>query len=166
VKNNFLVLIVTCFLLTACGGSGGHAVEAYPVNPVPSIVSFDITDSYGVDTATSTWALEVDPYIDNGLFDLRWRVNSLEDYEVNIRVNSRADTYNSILIYSDVCGAGLSCDQRGNLICEYTADYYLSCGRGLASSIKSLPQDLYVILEICDLDSLYCTIAKYPVSML
>ena len=166
VKNNFLMIMVACLVLTACGGSSGRAVEVRPVNYEPSIVSFDMTDSYGVDTATSNWALEIDPYIDDGLFDLRWRVNSLEDYEANILVNSRPTSQGSILIYSDVCGAGLSCDQADDLICQYTEDSTLSCGRGPVVSIKSMPVDLYLIFQVCDLNPYYCYERSYPVAML
>ncbi|RYY76961.1 MAG: hypothetical protein EOO52_05580 [Gammaproteobacteria bacterium] len=165
-KNNYLILVVVCFLLSACGGGGGHSIEVHATDPVPTIVSFDLVDSFGVDTAVSNRALEIDPFTDGGLFDLRWRVNSLEDYEVNIRVNSRPDVNNSILIYSDLCGAGLKCDQGDELICQYTADYYLSCGGALKRDIKGLPQDVYLMLEICDLDSSYCVYRDYPVSML
>lgn len=170
-KNKYLILIVLCFLLAACGGDSGRAVEARPVDPVPSLVGFDIIDSYGVDTGVSNQALEIDPYVDGGLFDVLWRVNSLEDYRINVRVNSIADTYNSTLIYTDVCGEGLSCDQGGNLICEYTTDYYLSCGNSqhlidVASLIKRVPQKLFLIFEVCDLDSSYCSYQYYPVSML
>jgi hypothetical protein len=162
VKNNYLVLIVLCFLLTACGG---EASRPYNYDPVPALVGFDIVDSYGVDTAKSNEALEVDPFIDDGIFEVFWRVNSLEDYEVNVRINSTPDSLNSMLIYSDVCGAGLSCDQGGNLICQYTPDYDLSCGHGAPRYIKSLPQNSYLILEVCDLDSSYCSYRYYPVFM-
>ena len=163
-KNNYLVLIVLCFLLTACGGESSS--HSYDYDPVPSLVGFDMVDSYGVDTARSNQALEVDPYVASGLFDIFWRVNSLEDYEVNVRVNSSPDVVHSTLIYSDVCGAGLKCDQDGSLICQYTPDYYLSCGGRAESSIKHLPKDVYLIFEVCDLDSSYCTYKYYPVSML
>lgn len=162
-KNNYLIACVLCILLTACGGSSS---ESEPVNPVPALVGFDMIDSYGVDTALSNRALEIDPFIDNGLFDIFWRVNSLEDYEVNVRVNSSPNTSNSILIYSEICGAGLPCDQGGNLICQYSEDSTLSCGRGPVVSIKRMPVDLYLILEACDLDSSYCNYRYYPVAML
>ena len=165
-KNNYLIALLLCLVLAACGGEP----ETYSYNPTPNLVGFDIVDSYGVDTAQSRAPLIIDPYIYNGLFDIFWRANSLDDYRVNVRINSVADTYNSILIYSDICGAGHACDQGGSLVCEYTTDFYLSCNNArhpadIASLMKRVPQDLYLILEVCDLDSPFCSYMHYPVSM-
>ena len=161
-KNKFLIAL-SCVFLAACGGEP----ESYAYNPTPTLVSFDIVDSYGVDTAVSNRNLEIDPYIDNGLFDVFWRVNSLDDYRINIRVSPTASVSNSVLVYSEVCGAGRACDQGGGVICEYTPDYYLSCNNGRnPADIANLPQNLYMILEACDLDSPYCSYKSYPVSML
>jgi len=153
-------------ILSACGGE--PADNFY--NPAPTLVGFDIVDSYGVDTGYSSKALAIDPYIDNGLFDVFWRANSLEDYRVNIRIGSTSAISNSLLIYSDICGAGRGCDQGGNVICEYTSDFYLSCNNArhptdIASLMNRVPQTLYLMLEICDLDSPSCGYKYYPVSM-
>jgi hypothetical protein len=104
------------------------------------------------------------------MFDIFWKVNSLEDYRVNIRINDRATPSNSFLIYSEVCGANLACDQLGNVICEYKSDFTLSCNNSsrivdIGELFKKVPQDLYMVLEICDIDSSYCAYDYYPVSM-
>ncbi len=161
-----ILVTVFCMILSACGG---EAVER-TYNPAPTLVRFDIVDSYGTDTKFSTKPLALDPYIVNGLFDVFWEVNSLYDYRINIRVNSTASIAGSLLIYSDICGAGRVCDQGGNLICEYTSDLYLSCNSArnptdIAPLIKNIPQTLYLMLEICDLDSPSCGYKYYPVSM-
>jgi hypothetical protein len=153
-------------VLTACGGG-----EREPVyNPTPTLVHYDIVDSYGVDTATSSTSLAINPYLDNGMFDIFWKVNSLEDYRVNIRINDRSTPDNSFLIYSDICGANQACDQLGNVICEYTSDFTLSCNSSsrvvdIGELFKQVPQRLYMVLEICDIDSSYCAYDYYPVSM-
>jgi hypothetical protein len=166
VKKNYLMLLL-CAMLSGCGGG---AVVEQSFNPAPTLVGFDIVDSYGVDSGYSTKALTLDPYINNGLFDVFWKANSLYDYRVNIRVNATPDISNSLLIYSDICGAGRACDQGGSLICEYTSDFYLSCNNArnptdIASLMKRVPQNLYVMLEVCDLNSPTCSYRYYPVSM-
>ncbi|GGY87268.1 hypothetical protein GCM10011613_35580 [Cellvibrio zantedeschiae] len=164
-KNKIWILLC-CIFLSACGGEEAER----DFNPAPSLVAFDIVDSYGVDTGYSLKALAIDPYINNGLFDVFWKVNSLKDYRVNIRVNSTPEISNSLIIYSDICGAYRACDQGGNVICEYTSDFYLSCNNArhptdIAAFIKRVPQNVNLILEICDLDSPYCSYKYYPVSM-
>lgn len=164
---NIFVLMLLSLVLTACGGSGGDREPVY--NPTPTLVNYDIVDSYGIDTATSSAALAINPYRDNGMFDIFWKVNSLEDYRVNILVNDRPTPDNSFLIYSDVCGANQACDQFGSVICEYTSDFTLSCDNRKAVDIdelfKKVPQSVYMVLEICDIDSSYCAYDYYPVSM-
>ena len=163
---NIFMLVVLSLVLTSCGGGG----EREPVyNPTPTLVHYDIVDSYGVDTANSSAALAINPYLDNGMFDIFWKVNSLEDYRVHVLVNDRATPDNSFLIYSDICGAHQACDQLGSVICEYTSDFTLSCNNSNPVDIgvlfKKVPQTVYMILEICDIDSSYCAYEYYPVSM-
>lgn len=164
-KNNYLVLFF-CLLLSACGGE----MAERDFNPTPTLLAFDIVDSYGVDTGYSVKPLALDPYINNGLFDIFWKANSLYDYRLNVRINSTPDVSSSLLVYSDICGAGRACDQGGNVICEYTSDFYLSCNNArhptdIAGLMKRVPQNLYLMLEICDLDSPYCSYKYYPVSL-
>lgn len=165
-KHNVFIVFF-CALLSACGGD---EEEVRALNPAPSLVSFDVVDSYGVDTANSRKSLVIDPYINNGLFDVFWRANSLEDYRVNILINSTPDTRNSIRVYSEICGLGRACDQGGGVICEYTPDFYLSCNNArnptdIVGLIKRVPQSAYLILEVCDLDTPFCSYRYHPVAM-
>ncbi len=166
-----LLMVVASISLTACGGGGGQ-VAPRVINYTPELRQFDVVDSYGVDTAKpGTTPLAINPYLDNGLFDVYWQVNSLEDYRMNVRINDTAGINNSLLIYSEICGLGRACDQSGGVICEYTADFMLSCNNSShPTDIYALfpngsPQKLYLALEICDLDSSYCAYNYYPVRM-
>jgi hypothetical protein len=169
---NSLVKIITlcfCVSLTACGG-GAAVVTPAPINYTPDLRYFDIVDSYGIDSAKQPYTqLTLDPFKDSGLFDVFWGVNSLEDYRVNVRINDSSYVSKSLLIYSEVCGRNLACDQNGAVICQYTSDYYMSCGDRREADIKVLfnrvPQNLYMILEVCDMDSSYCTYQYLPVRM-
>lgn len=163
-----VLIVLISISFTACGG--GSSREPRVVNYTPDLIRFDIVDSYGVDTANSTAPLYINPSRDFGLFDVDWQVNSLEDYKVNIRINDRAGIANSLPIYSEICGQGRACDQSGAVICEYTSDYLLSCNNNVPEDIIELfpagaPQSLYLILEVCDLNSSYCAYDYYPVLM-
>lgn len=164
----FLLAMVLGFILTACGGGGDDPDQVY--NPAPVLVGFDVVDSYGVDTGSSAAPLALNPYKDDGLFDLFWRVNSLEDYRVNIYFNDSSALSNAILVYSDVCGYGHKCDQNGNLICQYTSDFFVACGndfrqKDIGVLFRQVPQTVYLTFEVCDLDSPFCTNQYYRVSM-
>lgn len=160
-----LIVVVASMSLTGCGGGELHSVDY-----VPELHRFDVVDSYGVDTAKSHATLALNPYVENGLFDIYWEVNSLEDYQVNVRINDRPSVNNSYLVYSKVCGAGRACDQSGGAICEYTSDFTLSCNNSnhptdIGYLFDEVPQKLYLILEVCDYDSTYCIYDYHPVVM-
>jgi hypothetical protein len=168
-----LWVVVLSGVLTACGGEeNAREVSPRVVNYTPELRRFDLVDSYGVDTAENTvTSLNLDPFLDNGLFDVFWSVNSLEDYRVNFRINDTTGISNSLLVYSEICGEGLACDQSGGVICEYTQDFYLSCNNSNHPTdiavlfSQAPPQKLYVQLEICDLNSDYCEYDYHPVWM-
>jgi hypothetical protein len=161
--------------VTGCGGSEAYIAPddyAPPENYVPSLRSFRIVDSFFVDSSQSNHpSLVLDPYVDEGIFEVFWRANSLEDYEVRLSINDSPNFNGSILVHSEICGLGRSCDQGGNLVCEYTTDFYMSCGFGpreydIAALFSGrFPQPLYLLLEVCDINSKYCEFDYHPVLM-
>lgn len=169
-----LLLLLGALGLAACGGGGGGSgavyVESPPVNYTPVLRSFDLFDSYDVDTRIDrSTPVTLSPYFYEGVFDLFWRVDSLEDYYVELSLNDRPSPLASIPIYSERCGAGLRCDQAGAWVCEYTSDLFLACETGPYTDISPLfpvlPQRLYLILQICDTDSNYCEFDYHRVWM-
>jgi len=166
---SFVIVVSTLFGVAACGGDVAvHDPEHY----VPELRYFDIVDSYDTDTARDPRAdLALSPYRYNGLFEIFWGVNSLEDYTVSLKINDRPSLVNSITVHSDVCGEHRWCDQAGNLVCEYTENLYMSCDNSnqlidiLPLFEQNPPQTLYLFLEVCDNDSDYCEYDYYPVLM-
>ena len=162
------VITMCCLLLTACGGEDQHTTP--PINYTPQLRAFDLLDSYDVDTAFSEHPLALNPYLHQGLFEAYWQVLSREDYRVSLRVNDIPEIAGSVLIHTEICGPGLWCDQNGSLICDYRADLSMSCTSSGARKpidylFRSIPDQLYIILQICDLNSPYCEYAYYPVWM-
>lgn len=162
--------LLVCLALVACGGGGSVAVapgEEY----LPELRVFDIIDSYETDTATPNRPpLALNPYQYDGLYEVFWAVDSVEDYTVSLRINDRATIANSLLITSQVCGAGRQCDQGGNWLCEYTTDFYMSCDGSVSEVdiyplVRQLPQRVYLLLEVCDRNSGYCEYDYYPVTL-
>ncbi|WP_231591845.1 hypothetical protein [Cellvibrio sp. pealriver] len=163
-------LLLCVNFLSGCGSETVAADDPHE-NYVPELRAFDIIDSYDTDTATPNHPpLILDPYLYDGLFEVFWDVDSLEDYRVSVRINDRNTIENSIVVHSQWCGAGRSCDQSGNLICEYTSDFFMSCGnaaqeRDIYPLIDQIPQKVYLFIEICDYNSGYCEYDYYPVEL-
>lgn len=136
---------------------------------VPYLKAYHLIDSYGVDTAVDfETPLTLDPYHDAGIFEIDWRVDSLEDYEVTFLVNDRPSVADAIPVYSEVCGEGLACDQEAIRICQYYSDLTMACGldeyvTDISPIIDELPEQAYAVLEVCDTDSNYCEYDYYPV---
>lgn len=159
-------------VLTACGGSGGGVVHVVdrPVNYTPELRSFDLLDSYDVDTRYDDHTpLALNPYAYEGLFDIFWRANSLEDFRLQVLVSDEPHPDDALLIYSERCGAGRQCDQGGSLICEYTPHFTMGCGLGpdvdISLLVRQVPQEVYLLLQVCDIDSTYCEFSHFPVWM-
>lgn len=169
------LLSITSLLLMLAGlsGCGGDTVvvDDPHENYVPELRAFDIIDSYDTDTATPNHPpLVFDPYLYEGLYEIFWDVDSLEDYRVSLRINDRNSIEGSLLVHTQWCGAGRACDQSGNWVCEYTSDFYMSC-EGSAREldiyplVDQLPQRIFMFIEICDSDSGYCEYDYYPVTL-
>ncbi len=176
-KFHISVLIGAAALVSGCGGGDGHAhvYDPPPQNYTPYLEEFHIIDSYGDDTYDyANPSPAINPYVDDGLFEIYWFVDSAEDYIVNYRINDAPTIDDSRLINSDICGEGLSCDQDGLQFCQYFSDFYISCESfdsddfyevDIVDMIYTVPQTLYLILEVCDTDSLFCEYDYYPVLM-
>jgi len=163
------ILGLLVLLLAACGGGGG-VVVVQDSNPTPVFKSFSIVDSYGVDSARSLESLTIDPYKDDGLFDVFWWVNSVENYRINVYLNDRDTLGGSIRVYTDVCGNTGRCGNDGNAICQYTSDFYMACNddtkeTDISSLFTRVPQQMYLLMEVCDIDSPLCTLRSLPVLM-
>lgn len=164
------VLVMIASLLMACDGS--DAPVALVPELCPELRAFDIIDSYNTDTASPNFPpLALNPYLDDGRYEVFWDVVSFEDYTVNLRINERGSIGGSILISSQVCGAGRRCDQAGHWICEYTSDFYMSCNDfsdkvDIAPLIRQVPQQAFLFIEICDTNSGdCCEYDYYPVTL-
>lgn len=168
-KVAYAVILLLTLAITGCGGDSS-AREVPPYNYTPALYYYGLVDSYETDTEFSNAPLALNPYIFYGLFEVYWDANSLEDYRVRFSVNDRPSLTDSVLIHTERCGAGLWCDQSGSLVCEYAADLTMSCdaGRGevdISYLFNSIPDNFYLLLEICDIDSPYCEYDYYPVTM-
>ncbi|MCW8195145.1 hypothetical protein F6455_10140 [Proteobacteria bacterium 005FR1] len=169
-KNTKLWLGAMVVLLSGCGGGGsgsgsGSDHHHEPVHYPPELDAFHVVDSYGVSSEDSPHSqLVLNPYVDGGQFEIYWYATNMDDYTIELRINDRPDFAGSRLISSDYCGPGLDCDRDGIQFCEYFADFSMSCAPPSATSTRvyfddmvyALPEQLFLILDLCDTRSDSC----------
>lgn len=138
----------------------------------PELEAFYLTDSYGVSSDHTPYdSLILDPYIDNGWFDVSWVVDSWDDYWVEFYMSDNPSLDDATYIGSQMCGYGLECDEDGLQLCRYTPDYGISCDTGedriayVDHLIYTVPQTLYFITQVCDLNFEVCEYRFEPVLM-
>lgn len=167
---NLLLIASLLVLLSACGGEG-RSISPPPQNLEPELRAFHFIDSFGVSTEDEFEPLLiVDPYVDDGLFEIFWNVRSAADYRVEYRVNDAPSLSGSVLVYTERCGAGRNCDQSGLRLCQYYPDFFMACGfdefeTDIEHLIFTVPQTLYSILQVCRIDGSYCEYEYHPVRM-
>lgn len=174
---HWILLAVIAFValsMSACGGD--RRVYTDDPDPTPSVHrpelrAFHLIDSFGVSTEDEyDPELVIDPYYDDGLFEIFWNVSSAHDYRVEYRVNDTPDISGSQLVYTERCGAGRECDQSGLRLCQYYTDYAMACGMDdevtyVEHLIYEVPQILYSIVRVCNLSRSYCEYEYHPVWM-
>lgn len=179
-----LLIICSFLFITGCGGT--HVVSAahtnQPVYYPPELEEFHILDSMLVSTADSDFTETIiDPYIDDGIFDIYWYVNSDADYIVEYFINDIPSMNGSRFIDAEFCGVGLPCDNyEGAGFCQYYTDFSISCSVETPAYtdvnsilepvyfndlIVTVPQTMYFILQVCDADTLECEYDYRPMTI-
>ncbi|WP_052692236.1 hypothetical protein [Teredinibacter purpureus] len=148
-------------------------VVSEPIEPAPIVITdtvdiplletFDVVDSYGNDSALMTMPfLAINPFIDEGWFEIYWYAQAYTDYWVEFYIGESALIDDATYVGSELCGEGLACDTDGMQFCQYTSDFYVACETGesyvadVAPLIYVIPQTLHVFVQVCSLDYTFC----------
>ncbi len=134
---------------------------------------FHVIDTYGTNTEFDNIDLALSPFINAGEFEVFWDVRSDYDYFVELRFNDRPTTDGSRLISSELCGPYFYCDDHQYQFCDYTSGLTLECETSsgdfqydyIGDLLYTIPQDAYLILQVCDTRFYYCEYDVLPVSM-
>lgn len=151
-----LLLIVVVVLGVASGcRKRVEVVEDDPSPPAVALYEYGLIDSYGVDSELyPEEPLTVDPYVDEGLFEVYWEATANKHYTFYLSVGDTRDIDDSDVVYSESCGPGRSCGRTGYAICAYSTDFYVSCDSedwaDIAHFFDQVPERLYVFAEVCD----------------
>lgn len=187
----FVLIIAVIFAAGCRGGAYGevyveddhyhHEPDHHDDNDdlyLPWLLGFNVVDSLGNSTEDYVnYVAELDPYIDEGFFEVYWDVDAVNNYIVEYRINDIPDVVGSRLIDAEVCGWGLPCDASGYQFCQYNPDFTLSCDvitpayadidsmrypLDISDMVYDIPETLYLILQICDTRSDYCEFEALP----
>ena len=182
----FILLLAVIFAAGCKGGVHGdvyveddhHHDSGSPADTWPYLLDFHIIDSYGISTEDDYYHTpELDPYEAEGIFDVYWDADVVNDYIVEYRINDIPAIDGSRLIDAELCGIGLPCDLQGWQICQYNADFSMSCDVSTQAYedinstydplyfddlVSALPETLYFVMQVCDTLSSYCEYDTKP----
>ena len=176
----FILLISTIFIGACRGEISASANATIEVeSSSPQLIAFNVIDSYGVNTEFDAHIpLTVSPFQDDGFFEIFWDVDNFslgfdEDYQVNFYINDRPGINNSILISANFCGFFDRCNDFGYQQCFYNSDLSVSCTLpnsdlidatvDISDLFVSIPEPLYMVLEVCDVEGFNCDVDAWPV---
>ncbi|WP_188151847.1 hypothetical protein [Teredinibacter waterburyi] len=139
--------------------SSYHAADGWDDPFAPELLSVELIDSYGDSSAdTPIQHLSIDPYIDDGLFELFWRAEAWDDYWAELYINDRPSFDGALFVDDQLCGLDLACDEDGVFFCQYTPGFTVLCDSGDEVGVVSIsdlmlrvPEKLYVGVQLCDL---------------
>lgn len=162
------------FALTACGSSAAPA-QVVVYDEQPHLQDFQIVDSYGAQSSPIYTPI-LDPFIDDGLFDVYWGAQSFYDYWVTVSINDRPGMADSLILSEELCGYDYSCDYDGTQLCVFDSDYYMGCGADLYEAelnmvdilelipVVDAPTPLYINIEVCDESGWLCEVRSQAVT--
>jgi len=167
-RKSLIVNLVVATTLAACNTEHHdgyhddyHDHDDVVVYDDPEITFFELIDTYGYSSMGPLTAA-LNPYEDDGYFQVNWTADTRDDYTVEYRVNDLPELAGSVLIDSERCGYGLGCERDGTQFCQYNADSTMTCDaderrdRSFSHKIFALPQSMYFILHVCSMDGGYC----------
>ncbi len=159
---NLMPFMLALALIGCHGSSDYHQDHESTV----SLVDIDVVDSYGNSGEDNYHTpLSINPYLNNGVFDIYWLTYSSEPYYVEFLVGGTPNIHHANLVYTQICDGELDltsgCGELASQSCFYTPALELLCGgleqayRGfhgtnIGNLIYGLPQQLYFFVQVCE----------------
>jgi hypothetical protein len=162
-----ILLCSFAVVLSACQTDEYYAHEHAHESDIPELEAFNIVDSYRTNSEFEPGIpLRISPYVDNGEFELFWELEKNVRYRAELFINDTPQLENAILVTSTWCGPDQNCGQFSYQYCEYQSNLRLQCAApernntvrdiDISPLFEELPDTLYLSLEVCDQDLLYC----------
>lgn len=165
----YFVLPLLAMVLGGCD----RTTVIHKDNETLRLHGFYLVDSFGNSSEFSGVQLELDPEVDDGVFELYWDVESFYDYTVTISINDQPDLYGATILSTEVCGPERFCDYEGAQVCQYFPDFTMGCGLDLWETehsrepmehlMATVPYPLFINIEVCDDTDFYCELDSVEV---
>lgn len=174
----FFMVIVAAVLLSACHSGDGEVRVSYRDHGGHNasdvyLSGFYLVDSLGINSEFHSGPYVIDPYIDSGIFEFYWYASGFGDYSVATYINDQPSLRGAERVAHEYCGIGESCDDAGQMVCEYSNKFTMGCGIDLWEAernkiaidylFEQVPDTLYMSLELCD--AFDCEVRHIPVKL-
>lgn len=179
-RQRYLIIVLCSLALAACGGAYVEDESYYYEDnhhlsyDEPELKQFHVIDTYATNTEfDSETFLALSPYVNAGEFEIYWDSDSDDHYFVEFFFNTRPTPIGGELISTEQCGPYDYCHSHQYQFCEYAPSLYLACESSsgdyhstyIGHRLSSIPQDAYLILQVCDDQFYYCEYEARRVSM-
>lgn len=165
-----LLILLTSVALVACRSGGERAYYDDGYNNSRggfSFNSFDLIDTYDVDTRRSNSTSSLDSLNTDGAFQAFWTINTDDHYEARLFINNAPVENGSRSIANAYCGGAdkSTCYlSEGTFYCDMSNSGSINCedGRGNAyiGDLLRTTNRFYLGLKICSAQGYGCT-TKY-----
>lgn len=173
-----VILLLIPLMLAACGGGEHHEDEHYYDDSYsqdePELYQFHVIDTYQTNSEFDhDTYLALSPYVNAGEFEVYWETESDDDYVVELLFNEHPSPVGALTISTQWCGPYDYCHDNQYQFCEYTSNLYLACETSsgdyqsnyIGDRLQTIPQNAYLILQVCDSNYFYCEYETRSVSM-
>ncbi|MEY4589062.1 MAG: hypothetical protein RL497_1138 [Pseudomonadota bacterium] len=162
-----MFVFLACLMMSACrsGDRGNYYNNDYETTRGGfNFISFNVLDTYDVDSRSSNLKQVLDPFNSDGTFQAFWAISTAQHYEARLFINTAPVTSGRRVFAYAYCGGndykvcGLT---EGTFYCSMSKAGYLVCEDGLGGQyiddwLRNSSR-YYLGLEICSTQGYGCS---------
>jgi hypothetical protein len=166
-KQKLFAVLIVCLAVAACKSGNNRPYDYGYGGGGYSFTSFNLVDTYGVDSRYSSSPQVIDPFNTDGGFEAFWAIRTDQNYEARLFVNTVQSNSGRRVFGYAFCGGSdvrICYKSDGTFYCDMNQAGTLSCDDAGGSTNLSdwliNTNRFYLGLEICSTQGYGCT-TKY-----